>query len=114
MNKSIALVVAVALAASACSRHEHDSKGDRPAGAEAAHAHGGDQSITHYTDATELFVEFPKLVQGEEAAFAAHVTRLEDFAALSEGEVTVRLSGRGHPDEAARAAVSANPGIFRP
>jgi membrane fusion protein, heavy metal efflux system len=113
MNKSIALLLAFSVALSACSDHAHDADGGHPGGGH-DQAQGGDVAITHYTEKTELFVEFPKLVKGEEAAFAAHLTRLGDFSALSDGEVTARLSGGGHPDEAAHVAVSANPGIFRP
>jgi membrane fusion protein, heavy metal efflux system len=120
MNNTIALMLTVALTLAGCSRHDHDAKGTHDkAGAEQTagehgHAHGGALSRTHYTEATELFVEFPKLVKGDEAAFAAHVTRLNDFSALKEGQVSVTLSGGGHPDEIVRTGVSANAGIFRP
>src|SRR5215213_5764793 len=109
MNKSFLLLLA--LMVSSCSNHEHDAKGGHAGSAEPV---GGNLAITHFARATELFVEFPKLVKGDEAAFAAHVTRLSDFSALTQGHVTVQLSGAGHPEEAARVAVSANPGIFRP
>jgi cobalt-zinc-cadmium efflux system membrane fusion protein len=71
-------------------------------------------AYTHYTDRSELFVEFKALVVGEESPFAAHLTRLADFSALTEGKVTVTLSGGGQPDETFTAGPSANPGIFRP
>ena len=109
MNKWIFCVIA-ALALAGCSKHEHDAgKQDK-----AANAHGGDVSITHYSDATELFVEFPRLVKGEEAAFAAHVTRLADFSALGEGNVVVALTGGGSPDEKKAARIGGTAGIFRP
>ena len=110
MTRFVLLLAAALLAG--CSDHDHDAKGGHAGAAE--HGHGGDVSITHHTAATELFVEFPRLVKGDEAAFAAHVTRLADFTALAEGHVRVRLSGGGHPDESARVAVSASAGIFRP
>jgi membrane fusion protein, heavy metal efflux system len=118
MNKFMAVIVALVLAG--CSQHDHaDGKhahkdAEAKGAGEHGHAHGGDVSITHYTDATELFVEFPRLVKGEPAGFAAHVTRLADFAAVSDGEITVSLTGGGQPDEVSRAGVSANAGIFRP
>ena len=115
MNKSIVWLIA-ALVLAGCSRHDHDAKetnSDKAAEAH-GHAHGGDLSITHYSDAAELFVEFPRLVKGEEAAFAAHVTKLADFSALGDGTVVVALTGGGNPDEKKAARVSDAPGIFRP
>ncbi|MGR9036398.1 MAG: efflux RND transporter periplasmic adaptor subunit [Gammaproteobacteria bacterium] len=71
-------------------------------------------AYTDYTDSSELFVEFKALVIGEKSPFAAHLTNLADFSALTEGQVTVTLSGGGQPDETFSAGPSANPGIFRP
>jgi membrane fusion protein, heavy metal efflux system len=71
-------------------------------------------SITHFSERTELFVEFEPLRQGEESAFAAHVTRLDDFKPISEGTLTVVLSGGGQPDERFEVAAPAAPGIFKP
>src|SRR5215203_2987229 len=113
MNKCIVFLFGAFLMLTGCSDHRHAAHTERDPD-KGAHAHGGDVSITHFSDMTELFVEFPKLVVGTEASFAAHVTRLSDFSALSEGEVSVHLSGGGHPEEFARVGVSANPGIFRP
>jgi RND family efflux transporter MFP subunit len=89
--------------------------------AEAGHAHasgGGHGSagekLTHYTDRTELFVEFTRLVAGESAAFAAHLTRLADFKPVTAGRVTVVLSGGGQPEESMSTQSATQPGIFRP
>ena len=117
MIKTIAITLTLALTLAGCSRHDdadhpHDTAASEKSAAE--EPHGGDLSITHYTDATELFVEFPRLVKGEEAAFAAHLTKLADFSALGEGTVVVALTGGGSPDEKKSARVSENPGIFRP
>lgn len=81
---------------------------------EGEHGHGGGISVTHYSEATELFVEFPPLVQGEEAAFAAHLTRLSDFKAVDAGTLVVTLGGGGSPDERVEVGVSNMAGIFRP
>lgn len=81
---------------------------------EAGHGHGsGGEKLTHFSDRTELFVEFPRLVVGEKSAFAAHLTTLADFKALTAGKVTVRLSGGGHPDEVFSIDGPSQPGIFR-
>ena len=108
------LLLASLLALAAC--------GDKPVAnppsdtaAEAASGHGsGGEKLTHFTDRTELFVEFPQLVVGETSAFAAHLTTLTDFKALTAGKVTVRLSGDGQPDEVFSVDGASQPGIFRP
>jgi biotin carboxyl carrier protein len=72
------------------------------------------RSITHFTEATELFVEFPALVAGAPSPFAAHVTLLGDFKPLASGRVEVVLSGGGLPEERFNATEPTVPGIFRP
>jgi len=98
-------------------RTAKDEHGAKP-GVDSAHAadghEAGGEKITHFTDKTELFVEFPRLVAGEKSAFAAHLTRLADFKALAAGKVTVILSGGGQPDEMFSTETPSPPGIFRP
>ncbi|MDI6747212.1 MAG: efflux RND transporter periplasmic adaptor subunit [Rhodocyclaceae bacterium] len=81
--------------------------------AEQGHPPGGEK-ITHFTEHSELFVEFPRLVVGEKSTFAAHLTRLADFRAVTAGKVTVILSGDGQPDETFSVDAASQPGIFRP
>ncbi|MDP2109452.1 MAG: efflux RND transporter periplasmic adaptor subunit [Thiobacillus sp.] len=122
MNKTLIRSLAASLCAAlflmGCSRdHEHAEDGSHPpaAEAEAEHGHGaGGEKLTHFTDRTELFVEFPQLVVGEKSAFAAHLTTLADFRALTVGKVTVRLSGGDRPDEVFSVDGPSQPGIFRP
>ncbi len=122
MNKTLIRSIGASLCAAlflmGCSRdHEHAEDGSHPpaAEAEAAHGHGaGGEKLTHFSDRTELFVEFPRLVVGEKSAFAAHLTTLADFKALTGGKVTVRLSGGGQPDEVFSVEGASQPGIFRP
>ena len=88
--------------------HEHGDHG---------HGHGEDENavtITDFTDATELFVEFPALVAGRESAFAAHLTRLDNYKPVASGKVTVTLSGGGLADEVFSVDGTSTPGIFRP
>lgn len=69
--------------------------------------------FTHFTDHTELFLEFPPLVVDRESAFLAHFTRLADFTPVTAGRMTVSL---GLPDGGTvRVEVQAPsaPGIFR-
>jgi RND family efflux transporter MFP subunit len=91
---------------------DHDSHND-----DHGHGHGeGDTAIviTHFSDATELFVEFPALVVGETSSFAAHLTRLDNFKPVAHGSVTVTLSGGGVPDEVFAVNAPTTAGIFRP
>lgn len=48
-------------------------------------------SRTKLTDKTELFVEFPALVEGKTSKFAAHFTVLDKHRPVREGTVTVSL-----------------------
>ena len=121
MNKtliaSLILSLSATLLLSACgdSGHPHAKDGSHPAASEAELGHGGGgEKITHFNDKTELFVEFPRLVAGEKAAFAAHLTRLADFKALETGKVSVILSGDGQADEVFSTETPTQPGIFRP
>ena len=71
------------------------------------------KSITLWTDKTELFVEFPALVVGENSRFAAHFTVLDKHKPVREGEVTVSLI---KADKGIRntAESPSSPGIFSP
>ena len=93
----------------------HDDHGDHHDDHADGHGHDPESiAVTHFTDLTELFVEYPALVVGGESAFAAHVTRLDDFRPVAEGRVTVRLSGGGVPEETFGVDAPSIPGIFRP
>ncbi|WP_018078671.1 efflux RND transporter periplasmic adaptor subunit [Thiobacillus denitrificans] len=119
MNKILiaALCAAALLAACGENDHEHAEDGSHPAAAEveAGHDHGaGTEKLTHFTERTEIFVEFPPLVVGEKSAFAAHLTHLSDFKAVTAGKVTVHLTGGSQPDEVFSIDGPSQPGIFRP
>jgi membrane fusion protein, heavy metal efflux system len=95
-----------------CHSHSHDDDG--------GHGHGHDPaderpalSFTHWTGATELFLELPALVRGQPSPCAAHVTKLDGFSALGDGRITVVLRGDA-PEERFGSAAPTSPGIFRP
>ncbi len=71
-------------------------------------------SFTHFTGATELYLEFEPLRAGEESRFAAHLTRLSDFKPVAQGRAVVILSGGGQAEERFEASAPASPGIFKP
>jgi RND family efflux transporter MFP subunit len=70
--------------------------------------------VTHWTDKTELFMEYPPLVAGQTALFAVHLTRLSDFSAMTAGKPRIEftLDSGGSP-----AVLPGNepsrPGVFR-
>jgi membrane fusion protein, heavy metal efflux system len=102
----LSILLLVVLAAIGCGKHEHAEQ------AKAPEREG--LSFTHFTDRTELFVEFDALAKGAESAFAAHVTRLSDFKPLASGTVTAILSEGGAPEERFTSNAPSVPGIFRP
>lgn len=81
-----------------CHGHEHGNDGHAhdhghehtPAGA-GAEAEPEPIAITRWTDRYELFVELPPPVSGKKVSYHAHVTRLSDFAAVTEGRFTVQF-----------------------
>lgn len=70
--------------------------------------------VTSWTDATELFMEYPPLVTGETALFAVHLTRLSDFSAMTAGRPKLEFA----PDSGGATVVltgnePSRPGVFR-
>ncbi len=89
----------------ACGDHGHPateqgSKDERPTIA-----------VTHWTDLTELFMEYPLFVAGASGRSAIHVTDLADFSPLSTGEAVVLLRGSDGNILEFRGGVS-RPGIY--
>ena len=120
MNKTLIASIISAALLFGCGKDDHDHAADGshpPAAEESGHGHDhapGAEKLTHFTDRTELFVEFPRLVVGESSVFAAHLTTLADFRAVTAGKVTVRITGGGQPEETFSVDVPSQPGIFRP
>src|SRR5512134_1140668 len=48
--------------------------------------------VTHWTDRTELFMEYPPLVAGRAALFAVHLTKLDDFKPVNAGQAKVEFT----------------------
>ncbi len=99
--------------------HAHETEKDHGDEAEQADEHGhghepGAIAVTHFSATTELFVEYPALVIGEESAFAAHLTQLADFRPVASGTFSVHLSSAGAASESFSVDAPSIPGIFRP
>lgn len=113
MSRLYGVMLAIAVVAGCRGGHSDDHTHEAPAAGH-GHGHGGGIALTHWTEQTELFVEFDPLVVGQGSEFAAHLTVLADFSPLAAGTVTVVLSGGGSPEERFSAEPSDTPGIFRP
>jgi cobalt-zinc-cadmium efflux system membrane fusion protein len=69
-------------------------------------------SVTRWTETTELFAEYPPLAVGATSRFAIHLTRLDTFKPVIEGQVEVHLRGGVSQPEVFRVAAPSRPGIF--
>ncbi len=75
---------------------------------------GAAVAVTHYSDATELFVEYRPLAVGVATSFAAHLSWLPDYRAVNEGQLVVELVRPNGTVQRVATGVSDTPGIFRP
>jgi membrane fusion protein, heavy metal efflux system len=66
--------------------------------------------VTHWTDKTELFMEYPPLVAGHPALFAVHLTRLADFKPVDAGRAKVEFT----PESGGEPKVLSGPSPSRP
>jgi len=69
--------------------------------------------VTSWTERTELFAEYPPLVEGEHAIFAVHLTDLRDFSPLTEGRAIVELTPEAGGSPAMLEGGASRPGVFR-
>jgi multidrug efflux pump subunit AcrA (membrane-fusion protein) len=70
--------------------------------------------VTEWTAKSELFMEYAPFIVGAESRFLAHITVLDGFGALLEGDVTVTLTMKGGAAQVATASRPTRPGIFIP
>lgn len=79
----------------------------------AGHTHSGGGVVTHWTDELELFVEYPPHVQNVASEpWAIHLTWLEDWQPVREGQLTLLLRGPGGAREEIVMAAPDRPGVF--
>ena len=70
--------------------------------------------VTAWTDKTELFMEYPPLVAGEQALFAVHLTRLSDFSAMTAGRPRLEFTPEsGGAPTVLQGMEPSRPGVFR-
>lgn len=102
----VAVTLAAMISSAACHR------GDPPA------ANGEPElptlDVTHWTEATELFMEHPPLVAGETVRFAVHLTRLSDFSAMTQGRPRIEMApASGGNVVTLPGNEPSRPGVFR-
>lgn len=103
------VVIAALLLTSACSDHSHDQEDEGH-----GHEHGGGISVTQWNNKTEIFMEYPALVSGSEAAFAIHLSKMSDFKPVTEGSLTCIFTKEGQTKLTVTENAPSHPGIFRP
>lgn len=96
-------IAACIVAVNACSRSR--------AGAPAAEL--STRSVSHWTQATELFMEHPPLVAGQKARLAVHLTTLSDFRPLNEGRPAIEIKGADGRVVTWPGSAPLRPGAFR-
>ncbi|HET9358110.1 MAG TPA: hypothetical protein VFO58_00075, partial [Vicinamibacterales bacterium] len=88
-------------------------------GGQPAPGRGGEGELptldaTHWTDKTELFMEYPPLVAGRPALFAVHLTALADFTPVAAGRAKVEFTPEsGGAPRALTGPEPSRPGAFR-
>lgn len=71
-------------------------------------------SVTLFTEKTELFMEYPPINQGDDVTFVIHLTVLEDFKPVVEGKLTVEFKSSSNQSIIVESDMPDFPGIYRP
>lgn len=92
MNTRLMVAVAAALVLSSCHNSGHVQQAQ-----EEGHNHSHEERlmVTAYSSTIELFAECTPVVAGEETEILAHLTVLEDFAPVTNEQVTATLTAGG-------------------
>ncbi len=102
-RRAVYLIAVLAVAMSACLR-KSDATPSEPRAL----------NVTHWTERTELYMEYPPLVAGRTAVFAVHLTNLADFKPLSSGQARVEFTpANGGQPTALVGPPPSRPGAFR-
>ena len=99
----LGLGLMLASAAVACGREAAEPEAELPT-----------LDVTHWTDKTELFMEYPPLVAGQTALYAVHLTRLSDFSAMTAGRPRIEfIPESGGAPTTLQGDEPSRPGVFR-
>lgn len=103
MSRIWIVLALIALVSVGCGRREEASNGEET---ERTYA------VTRWSEKTELFMEYPVLVAGEQHRFAVHFTDLRSFKPQTEGSVTVELRPVSGAPQSFSTPQPSRPGIF--
>ena len=96
-------------------QHEHSPESESgEASAASDPQREGSRAVTKWTDETELFMEYPEIIVGQEATFAVHLTRLSDFEPISNSEVHFKLRSNNGTEVSVTETDVQIPGIYGP
>ena len=99
----IGMYLAIACGAASCGREAAEPEAEVPT-----------LDVTHWTDKTELFMEYPPLVAGQKALYAVHLTRLSDFSAMTAGKPRLEFTPEsGGTPTVLQGNEPSRPGVFR-
>jgi len=100
------------------SEHGNHATGAHNHGDGIEHDHSGDDEhvdrsvhIVHFSDTSELFLQYEILVAKRDSVFLAHLTDLNDYTPVPGGFITIKLSGGDAPDELFTGKRPVRPGI---
>jgi membrane fusion protein, heavy metal efflux system len=74
----------------------------------------GGTSVTQYTDSTEIFMEYPALVVGQEAKFLIHLSDMKDFKSVNRGILTIEFINKEGINFSLTEEKPARAGIYTP
>lgn len=104
----------LAFSLAACTGDHDYAHPDETLTEEQGHDHpAGATSVTLWTESSELFMEYPDLVVGQEASFLIHLTDLSDFSAVTRGSLVCRFEAAGKQFDVMVASPK-RPGIYIP
>ena len=119
MTKIYLIALGLSLSVIACkpspqSGHGHSHDEVSGGAAHADHAEHNNQTVTLFSDKTEVYAEFHPLVAGQVSKFLTHLTRLDTYKPYSEGKVTVTLIDKDGNGIRKTAEEPSSLGIFTP
>jgi hypothetical protein len=101
--RPLSLVLAGAIAVSGCGQRSAPSEAALPT-----------LNVTHWTDTTELFMEYPPLIAARPALFAVHLTKLADFKPVDGGQARIEFTpASGGQPKVLVGPRPSRPGAFR-
>ncbi len=109
MKRNCIWIVCAGLVLSSC---RPASQNEAPAAPKKQEAEPHKEAVSHWTEKTELFMEYPALVAGVKSRFAVHFTSLLNFKAQKAGKVDVTLKSKDGSTEVFTATAPSRPGIF--